>query len=92
MTTAFTELRDLRRDLLRHEVDLETLPPFALSPEQTHCLKSDARMLHYPSSQSPEEVLMRGCCEGKTVELRGLDDTGVFTIQGLRCVRADRLG
>ena len=69
MTTVFTELRDLKRRLVRHGVDLDTLPPFALSPEQVYCLKGQLR-----------------------VDLRDLDDTEIFTVMGLRCVRADRLG
>ena len=70
---------NLKRRLLRCEVDLDSLPPFALSPEQVFCLKSDARQWHY----HPKTL---------DLELRGLDDTGVFIVQGLRCVRADRLG
>ncbi len=89
----FDDLTLLKRRLLRCEVNLDSLPPFALSPEQIYDLKSDARLLGYSlDSQSPEALRARSATDDMAVELTTIDDTGIFTVHGLRCVQADRLG
>ncbi len=86
----FDDLKELRRNLKRGRLFPKDLPPFALSPEQVHDLKSDIRMLYYrmPDGHPPGA----GFDANKAVQFGAIDDSSIFTVLGLRCVRADRLG
>ncbi len=55
--TIFNEMIDLKRHLLRRDVDLTRLPPFALSPEQVFALGGDDRVFRENAGNcGPPEV------------------------------------
>ncbi len=81
----FDDMEALSDDLVFRRIDTNALPPFALSPEQVNDLKSDARLQWYPMADYLRHP-------DWTITLKTIDDTGIFTVMGLRCVRADRLG